>query len=166
MKLAETSNELRVRNGNEALCVERALAQERNRNSHFEPGSTNARGVRDERDERAILVARWHAEHQGRPHLGGEAQVNEPHLTPTLGQPSLALATIQFEEDVISCAKQLVVAWALVWRRGGATEQLEHDLVPLARRKLFEGIEHALGPTAHGSRLPLQPAPVKRGPHE
>jgi len=85
MELAEPANQLRVGNGNETLCVERALAQERNRNSHFEPRSTDAGGMRHKCYERAILVAGWHAEHQGRSHLGCEAQVNEPDLTPPRG---------------------------------------------------------------------------------
>jgi hypothetical protein len=85
MELAETADQFRVGDGNKALCVERALAQERNRNTHLESRATDASSVGDERDERAILVARWHAEDQGRPHLGGETQVNEPDLTPPRG---------------------------------------------------------------------------------
>jgi hypothetical protein len=85
MKLAEPANQLRMRNGHETLCVERALAQKRNRNSHFESRSADAGGVRHQRCESAILIARWHAEHQGRPYLGGEAQVNEPDVTPPWG---------------------------------------------------------------------------------
>jgi hypothetical protein len=85
MKLAETPDQLRMRNRNEALGVERTLAQERDRDSNFEPGATDTRGVGNERNERAIFVTSWHAHYQGRPYLGGEAQVNEPDLTPPRG---------------------------------------------------------------------------------
>jgi hypothetical protein len=85
MQLAEAPDQLRMGNRNEALGVERTLAQERDRDSNFEPGATDACGVGNERDERAIFVTGLHAHYQGRPHLGGEAQVNQPDLTPPRG---------------------------------------------------------------------------------
>jgi hypothetical protein len=86
MELTETANELRVRNSDETLCIERALAEERRRDCDLESRSTDAGGMGHERCERAILVAGRDAEHQGRSDLGGKPQVNEPHFTPPGGR--------------------------------------------------------------------------------
>ena len=85
MKLAETPDELGKGIRNEALCVERALAQERHRDSDLEPRPTDAGGVGHTRDEGSVCIACWHAEHQSRPYLGGKAEVDESDLTPPRG---------------------------------------------------------------------------------
>ena len=64
MELTETANELRMRNRDEALCVERALAEEGRRDCNFESRSTDAGGMGHERCKRArIFVAGRDAEH-------------------------------------------------------------------------------------------------------
>ena len=57
MELAETANELCMRNRDEALCVERALVEEGRRDCNFKTRSTYAGGMGHERCERAIFVA-------------------------------------------------------------------------------------------------------------
>jgi hypothetical protein len=85
MELAQTPNELGMRNRNQALRVERTLTQERNCDGNFESRSTDARGVWHQGHERAILIAGRDAKHQGWPHLGCKTKVDEPDFTPPWG---------------------------------------------------------------------------------
>ena len=104
-----------MRDRDEALCVERALAAKGSlRTAAPQRASRDAGGLGHERCERAIFVAGRDA--QPKPsHLGGGPVLHSAILHPAPGQPHLALATIHFEEDIVSCMKQLVIMGLSCW---------------------------------------------------
>lgn len=140
MELAETANELRMRNRDEALCVESALGEEGRGDRNLKARSTDAGGMGHERGERAIFVAGRDAQHQGRSHLGGEPQSQRATLHPAPGQPHSALATIQFEEDILSCVKQFVITGAIVRCQRPGRRQVH---LVVRRRKRYRPFDHS-----------------------
>lgn len=85
-------HELRQRDRDDALSVERARFQKRNRNNCFELRPAKAGGMWHDRDQRAVLVAGWNANDQGRSNLRRKPQVDKPDLSATrLFQFSLSL---------------------------------------------------------------------------
>jgi len=82
---SQCADQLGVRNCYEILGIEYTSTKERNPDRHFESGTPRTRRVRNEGDERAVTVARRHADDHRRPDLGGHPEVHQPDLAPLRG---------------------------------------------------------------------------------
>jgi hypothetical protein len=104
--------------------------------------------VGHEGNQCSVLIAGRDAKDQCWPNLGGEAQVNQPHLAP-LRAGQLRLALIEVDEDGVGGLQQFLIARTIVLRQRRTPKQLAYDLFSLAWRKLLEGFENALGTARH-----------------
>ena len=68
------------RDSNDTLGVECARAQESNPNRDLVASAAEARRVRDDGNQSAVLIGSWDAKHQTRANLCGQPQVDQPDL--------------------------------------------------------------------------------------
>src|SRR5262245_30807485 len=81
-KLAERTNQLRVRDRHHMLCVEGSGREERDRHDGFESGLSDDGRMWHERHECTVGVLDRSTEDKRRSNLCRHAEVNEPDLAP------------------------------------------------------------------------------------
>src|SRR4030042_3394652 len=74
--------------------------------------------------------------------------------SPRCGVAMSALATVHLYEDSVRRAQELLVGRALVQRGRRSAKELRNHLLPLGGRQLLEGVQDALGSTAHEKEAP------------
>jgi hypothetical protein len=117
--------------------------------------------VRNESNERAVTVVRWHADDHRRSHLGCHPEVHQPHLAPLRGFHLRLLLAIEFDEEAIRGRNEVVVLGQIVRREGRSTEQFSSEFRPIFVGQGFEFVQQFLGGLRHGFRLALDVVGVK-----
>jgi hypothetical protein len=83
---AETPDQLRTGDRDEALSIESAFTQKRNPYRNLETRAPEACRVGYQRRKGSIGVTGGHAENQSWANLGSQTEIHEPDLTPLWGR--------------------------------------------------------------------------------